>query len=367
MTTRRGGSTVSVRQFDWHKRYHHRIMAHPGYQALSFERRGIYNHLYDMAAVANDDGAVRVGAGPRFSRRKLVEFLAASQASPQGKHPDEFMAWARAAVDCLVQADLLRTDGDGVVWVLNYADEQAAISPAGLRKRAQREREEQARGAGGGHDPSTEDEGGDAGLGWDGSRPRRLVPTRPGPSALPPSTSDETFDAGFDASPRVGQSRDGHAQSQNQSQNHKGTYVPRRSESESEQHDRRFANADAPARSDVPLSGGRAEGPGREDLYAMNPIDAACRVTGEHGLYMANTARKVQRELGDPVLWSIIGEVADARRDGLIRKRRPDGTITGGPLFNSIAERYRQRAAARAACEGMKSPIGFADGEERAG
>lgn len=364
MATRRGGETVSVRQLDWHKRYTHRLLAHPGYQALSFERKGIYTHLYDLAFCANDDGAIRIGCGDRFTRRRLVEFLAMQQAGPSSD-PGACMAWAKQAVDALAAAELVKVDASQIVWVVNYADEQERISPAGMRKRAQREREEQARGEGGGT-PYIEDRGegeGDGGPG-DGSRPRRPVPTRPPPPVGPPSNFDDPFDAGSDAAPAVGQSRDSHVQSQ--SQNQRGTYVPQNSESESEQTTRRFAGSEPPARSDGrPLNGGPTGGGGREDLYALNPIDAACRVTGEHGAYMANTARKVDRDLGTEVLWSIIGEVADARRDGLIRAKRPDGTITGGPLFNKIAARHRDRMAAQAGVRQMGQGIGFHAGEGR--
>ena len=360
MATRRGGETVSVRQYEFHKRYTHRLLAHPGYQALSFERKGIYTHLYDLAFCANDDGAIRIGCGDRFTRRRLVEFLAMQQAGPVSD-PGACMAWAKQAVDALAAAELVKVDSQQIVWVVNYADEQERISPAGLRKRAQREREEHARGAGG--DAPYIEEPGAGGPERDGLRPRRPVPTRPPcPGGGPPSRFDDPFDAGSDAPPMVGQSRDGHDQSQ--SQNQKDTYVSQNSESESD--GRRFAGADAPARFDGrPSSGVPPPGQGgREDLYSM-PIEAAAqRVTGEHGLWMANTVRKAVRDLGADVVWSVIGEVADARRDGLIKARTRDGRVTGGPLLNHGLARARERLQAREGVRQMAGGIGFSAGED---
>lgn len=349
MATRRGGETISVRQYDWHKRYHHRLLAHPGFQGLSFERRGVYDYLYDLAAIANDDGAIRIGAGERFSRRKLTEFLALLQAGRSGD-PGQFMAWAKQTVDALVTAELLRVDSSSRVWLVNYADEQASISPAGLRKRAQRARE-----AG--------DDANGSGVGGPGVGvpPPQPVPSSPLTQSAG-SFAGETFDASSDGDGELGQSRDCHDQRSEFRNQRRGANAPQNSESDR----RREAGADGRPRFDAAaMSGEEGTGCGGggvgDDLYSLPVVDAGCRVIRSHGQWTANMVRKAVREIGEENVWTAIGEIRQAWADGVVKgKDKATGKPSGGPLFSHIVERFKARqGVAQMAGGSNRGPIGF--------
>lgn len=363
MAFRRGGEAVSRRQFDWHKRHHSRLLGHPGYQALNFERKGIYNHLYDLAALANDDGAIRIGPGPRLSRRRVVEFLAMQQAGAGGD-PGPLANWARLAVDALVSAGLVVVDGEGVLWMAMYADEQS-ISPASVRQRERRERERAEAGGGGvGTASDGQDVNAPAFSSIEERRGPRTVRSGPAPLTRTADRFDDPFDTGSKGGDRDMSVTRARCHDQNQ-KSERGANAPQNSESDSDGG--REAGADGRPRFDAAAFGGAGpERTVRGDIYALPIVDACCQVIGNHGAWAVNTARKVVRELGEQATWAIVGEVNEAWKDGVVKSRdKSTGRLTGGPLFNHIANKHREARAGISQAFGPhgggqhRPPIGF--------
>lgn len=196
--------SVKVKNYQWHRDWHDKMMGDPGYQGLNAEARGIYQTCRNLAGSTNNNGSIKVGTAVPMNTVALARFLS-------GTIPEMTPARARSLIRKIVASGLFKECGDGRILITDWAaDQQCAWS-----SEAERQRRSRARHAGGdeGYGPASQGatpgpsrgRGGEGVCGTGGG-PRggpRIFPAPQAPAggaalpAPPPSTSISTgFDSG---------------------------------------------------------------------------------------------------------------------------------------------------------------------------
>lgn len=126
--------SVQVKNYQWHRTFHDRLMADPGYQGCNAEARGVYQTLRNLAGITNNNGSLKVGTAVPMDALALARWLA-------GTMPEMTAARARMVIRKLVTSGMIHEGSGGRIMITDWkGDQQCAWSPEAERQRRSRER-----------------------------------------------------------------------------------------------------------------------------------------------------------------------------------------------------------------------------------
>lgn len=240
-------------RYSWHKEWHDQEMSDPAFKSLTYLERGVYKTLRNLCGQTNNEGTLRTNAqtGQPMTYREIIAWAAAEA-------PGCTRAEVKKAIDRLLDPNvgLLSRRRNDVIVVTRWVEEQTKpASPAADRQRRSRA----LRAVGGGFPPPPPPHASASGA-PDGSRPECDMSHRGNVTCHTEHESSEL-------------------------RAEEGAYAPH------ESHER-ISGSDSDR---FAQSGGG--GGGKEALYTMDPVKAACWLTAEYSTFPVNVYRKALRNL----------------------------------------------------------------------
>lgn len=348
------------------KTCHRDLLMNHAFTSLPPDVTGIYFRLRLLAGATQNHGSMEMGSTRKMTRDDVVEYMVSSCQVPNRRKAGEIL---ERLVD---RAGLLKVSKAGVVTIANWEMEQASAAPAALRKRKQAARDGVIRYmVVHGLDPMeakreawklVDDPRVEQLLTMNVARRRILDLCDPiiaaygrargeglrkapaGPSVPSPQGSVSGFDSGCEPSRLEGVRTHTETDLKTDTEERDEVSLNRRpdpdlrrdppAEASGSAHDvQRGEGTEGPAgcRGAVPVFDARDP----DALRRMDPIEAACVLTKEHGELARNTYRKRLRELqeaygaqGLPMYWDCLFELAAALRENAVRKT-PSAFLNG--------------------------------------
>lgn len=335
--TRKAGQVISRRHMWWQKLHHDRIAARTANVGLLSQ--GVYLQLRLKAGQTWNAGSMRLGDREHAKVKEVEEFIARILGGQDYKRK---LSQASEILKELRAATLITWGTDKVVYIMDWADEQGQPpSMAAGRKRQERERRRSPHGDGShgdvNHAPDGDAHGDEAGAEYEEERfaPARIQ--RDGDHAprapTPPSDSASTSTSGAFGS------------GEDVTKSHTREEVDK---DEDEKRSIRSSNSTSIPTGLRPPAAESEGGVGRssvivpsDDIYALDPVSAACELTREREPWARNGFNRAFKRVGKEVFMLAIGELRQAQQDG-VRPR----TKWGGYL-HGIIRKHEERLAAQ--------------------
>ena len=333
--TKKAGVIVSRRHMWWQKMHHDRVKARISMLSKGFLSKGVYLEMRCMAGQTWNAGSMRVGEKEHADVKDLQRWIARTMA---GDAFAEKMDEAMEILKDLKSAGLIAWGTDRVVYVMDWADEQAAAPSASAeRKRQERERRRSLPHDDAGPCPEgPEGEDGSAAVSEagftpaQGSRDDAHGARAHAPPSSPASTPISSA-SGVDSDPKERERKCDKSHT-------------REDENENEKRGLRLSNSTSTPSGLRPSFAGDEGGADSDDfirrsddIYAMDPVDAACALTGETKPFARNGFKRALKRAGVDLFRLALGELRQAQRDG-IRPR----TSWGG-YFHGIVRKNEER------------------------
>ena len=331
---KRDGVQVGRPRKPWQKYWHHEL--EPKFMQVGLQALGVYGWLRVLAGKAQSEGGVLVDGEPEAKKRDVQRWIARRIGGDQWRQHE---AAAGELLEELRRAELIVWGRTGTVILVNWAIEQTrAPSYDAERQREYRQRagagdgsreapqlsEDRAPGDGREESPAP-------GLSGRCSASPTGAPEVPHPS--PPAASTSTSTSGAFGLVRP-----------------EKTDVDRGVTCHTQRSDERGQNRPSNSTSDggrgrPPLSAAGGEGWGTsgedagDDLYALPPVEAACRLTGERGAWARHGFDRQLERVGADVFTRALGDFRQAIADGVQPKTTRGGMLHG--IINRIAPRHQ--------------------------
>lgn len=338
--TRKAGVVVSRRHMWWQKLHHDRVAARTA--NVSLLAQGVYLQLRIKAGQTWNAGSMRLGENEHARLKECQEFVARLLGGSQ-----EYRSKLDQALEILKElkaATLITWGSDKVLYIMDWADEQSQPpSKEAGRKRQERERRRSPDGdrphGDGDHPDGNDAPGDDAGAVQDERdrfAPARIqerdgdhAPRAPTPPSSPASTTTPSA-FGFEEEPNRTDKR--------------SVTKSHIDEDEDEKRDIRPSNSIPTPTGQSPSSAGDEGGVGRastslfdDDIYALDPVEAACLLTKESKAWSKNGYSRALRRVGKDLFTTALGELRQAQKDGIHPRNG------WGGYFHGIIRKHEER------------------------